>query len=124
MYPTEKTLQRPVVTSRCRMCWSAAYRLLMQCFGFAVAEVSTESLLIDQDRPAVRSDTDEHQPIDGRSLRMEGGGTGMVAQSVRQPMETAAAPSPEPDRPAAAATSYHMSPLLQPTAVSLGHRPA
>ena len=114
-----------VVTSRCRMCWSAAYRLLMQCFGFAVAEVSTESLLIDQDRPAVRSDTDEHQPIDGRSLRMEGGGTGMVAQSVRQPMETAAAsPSPEPDRPAAAATSYHMSPLLQPTAVSLGHRPA
>ena len=107
------------------MCWCAAYRLLMQCFGFTVAEVSTESLLIDQDRPAVRSDTDEHQPIDGRSLRMDGGGTGMVAQSVRQPMETAAAsPSPEPDRPAAAATSYHMSPLLQPTAVSLGHRPA
>ena len=89
----------------------------MQCFGFAVAEVSTESLLVDQDRPAVRSDTDEHQPIDGRSLRVEGGGTGMVAQSVRQPMETAAAsPSPEPDRPAAAATSYHMESPLQPTA--------
>ena len=99
------------------MCWSATYRLIMQCFGFAVPEVSTESLLIDQ--PAVRSDTDEHQPIDGLSLRMEGGGMGMVSQSVRQPMETVPAdPLPEPDRPAAAATSYNMSPLLQPTAVS------
>ena len=105
------------------MCWSATYRLIMQCFGFAVPEVSTESLLIDQ--PAVRSDTDEHQPIDGLSLRMEGGGMGMVSQSVRQPMETVAAdPLPEPDRPAAAATSYNMSPLLQPTAVSPGPPPS
>ena len=99
------------------MCWSATYRLIMQCFGFAVPEVSTESLLIDQ--PPVRSDTDDHRPIDGLSLRMEGGGMGMVSQSVRQPMETAsAALLPESDRPAAAATSFNTSPLLQPTAVS------
>ena len=89
----------------------------MQCFGFAVPEVSTESLLIDQ--PAVRSDTDTHQPIDGLSMRMEGGGMGMVSQSVRQPMETAvAALLPEPTPPAT--TSYSTSPLLQPTAVSPG----
>ena len=103
------------------MCWSATRRLIMQCFGFAVPEVSTESLLIDQ--PAVRSDTEDHQPIDGLSLRIvEGGGMGMVSQGVRQPVETdAATPSPEPDRPAAAATSYNTSPLLQPTAVRPAH---
>eukprot|EP00320_Phaeocystis_rex_P006847 CAMPEP_0119075600 /NCGR_PEP_ID=MMETSP1178-20130426/81794_1 /TAXON_ID=33656 /ORGANISM="unid sp, Strain CCMP2000" /LENGTH=235 /DNA_ID=CAMNT_0007057835 /DNA_START=54 /DNA_END=758 /DNA_ORIENTATION=- len=103
------------------MCWGATRRLIMQCFGFAVPEVSTESLLIDQ--PAVRSDTNMHQPVDGLSMRMEAGGIG-VSSTARQPTESAVIidrPAPESDPPAAAATSFSTSPLLQPMAVS--HHP-
>ena len=104
------------------MCFSAARQLIMQCFGFVSTEVSTESLLIDQ--PAVRSDSDMHQPVRVQpSQASEGGGMGMVSPSTRQPMETAAAaaPLPEPTPSVAAAVpSYNSSPLLQPTAVKHG----